>query len=143
MTETTQTSPKDTSREKRRVYVVLPVYNEEARIESLLDHIDEAMQDAEIPFRVLLVDDGSRDLTGKIVEGCATRMPIHMMHHEVNLGLTQLSIQVVAFGDIRHDLGTLVPVGSGERVEEVLAERPNLDFHSNRPSRANVGPTDL
>jgi len=30
-------------REKRKVFVVLPVYNEEGRIQSLLGHIDEAM----------------------------------------------------------------------------------------------------
>ncbi len=73
--------------EKRRVHVVLPVYNEEGRIESLLDHIEEAMLDADIPYGVVLVDDGSRDATGKIVQSCTTRMPITVMRHEVNLGL--------------------------------------------------------
>lgn len=72
---------------RRVVYVVLPAYNEEARIERLLRHIDEAMTDAAIPYRVFLVDDGSRDGTGRIVEDCATRMPIHLMRHEVNRGL--------------------------------------------------------
>jgi dolichol-phosphate mannosyltransferase len=73
--------------EKRKVYVVLPVYNEEGKIASLLDHIDEAMLDADIPYRVVLVDDGSRDLTAKIVQGYTTNMPIQLMRHEVNLGL--------------------------------------------------------
>ncbi|HEX7078836.1 MAG TPA: glycosyltransferase family 2 protein [Candidatus Eisenbacteria bacterium] len=75
------------SRERRKVYVVLPVYNEEGRIESLLRHIDEAMDDAEIPYRVILVDDGSRDSTGRIVERCMERIPIQMTRHEVNRGL--------------------------------------------------------
>ena len=81
------TEQKGGTRGKRKVYVVLPVYNEEARIESLLNHIGEAMDDADIPYRVVLVDDGSRDATGRIVEGCAGRMPIHMLRHEVNRGL--------------------------------------------------------
>jgi len=75
------------SHERRKVYVALPVYNEEARIESLLDHIDEAMRDADISYKVILVDDGSRDSTGPIVQRCAARMPIEMMGHDVNLGL--------------------------------------------------------
>ena len=74
-------------REKRKVYVVLPVYNEEGRIESLLNHIDEAMEDASIAYEVVLVDDGSRDSTQEIVRACAARMPLHLMRHEVNQGL--------------------------------------------------------
>jgi len=75
------------SRGKRKVYVVLPVYNEEGRIESLLNHIDEAMEDADIAYEVLLVDDGSRDRTQEIVRSCAARIPIRIMKHEVNRGL--------------------------------------------------------
>jgi len=80
--------PGDASqRERRKVYVVLPVYNEEGRIQSLLDHIDEAMEDADIAYQIVLVDDGSKDGTAAIVKACAGRMPIHVMTHEVNRGL--------------------------------------------------------
>ena len=75
------------SRARRKVFVVLPVYNEEARIGSLLDHIDDAMDDASIPYQVILVDDGSRDSTGSIIEKRAEQMPITLMRHEVNRGL--------------------------------------------------------
>jgi len=74
-------------RAKRKVYVVLPVYNEAARIESLLRHIDEAMEDASIAYEVILVDDGSRDSTREIVAACARRMPIHLLEHKENRGL--------------------------------------------------------
>jgi dolichol-phosphate mannosyltransferase len=74
-------------REQRKVYVVLPVYNEAARIQRLLDHVDEALEEAAIAYQVILVDDGSRDSTGEIVRECAGRMPIHLMRHEVNRGL--------------------------------------------------------
>jgi dolichol-phosphate mannosyltransferase len=74
-------------RERRKVYVVLPVYNEEARIERLLDHIDEAMDEADIAYRIVLVDDGSRDGTDEIVRRCSERMPIDLMRHPVNKGL--------------------------------------------------------
>ena len=74
-------------RERSRVHVVLPVYNEEARIERLLNHIDEALDEAGIPYEVVLVDDGSRDATRDIVTRCAAFMPIHLMEHQVNRGL--------------------------------------------------------
>ncbi|HZI89405.1 MAG TPA: glycosyltransferase family 2 protein [Candidatus Polarisedimenticolia bacterium] len=72
---------------RRKVYVVLPVYNEEGKIQSLLDHIDEAMQDADIAYEIVLVDDGSRDRTAEIVDAAKATMPIHLMRHEVNKGL--------------------------------------------------------
>src|SRR2546425_439752 len=44
--------PEETGRRKgRTVHVVLPVYDEEDRIERLLNHIDEAMEDAGIASR--------------------------------------------------------------------------------------------
>jgi len=63
------------------------VYNEEARIERLLERIDEALGDAGIPYQVILVDDGSRDATGAIVARAAARLPIRLLRHDVNLGL--------------------------------------------------------
>jgi dolichol-phosphate mannosyltransferase len=75
------------TRAVRHVIVVLPVYNEEARIERLLRHIDEAMGDAPIPYRVVLVDDGSRDRTREIVEACAATMSIVLLRHDQNRGL--------------------------------------------------------
>lgn len=74
-------------RESRKVHVVLPVYNEEGKIRSLLDHIDEAMEDAAIAYEIVLVDDGSRDRTPAIVDAAAASMPIHVMRHKVNQGL--------------------------------------------------------
>lgn len=81
-------APREASRRERRtVYVVLPVFNEEARIERLLDRIDEALDEATIPYEVILVDDGSRDATRDIVRVCAARMPIRVVQHDINRGL--------------------------------------------------------
>ena len=81
------TDPSPATRARRKVYVVLPVYNEEGKIGNLLDHIDEAMRDADIRYEVILVDDGSRDRTGGIVLERAAAMPITLMRHETNRGL--------------------------------------------------------
>ena len=74
-------------RERRKVYVVLPAYNEENRIGKLLDRIDEAMQEALLPYQVVIVDDGSSDATAKIIGEWAARTPIVMKQHERNMGL--------------------------------------------------------
>ncbi len=72
---------------KRKIYVVLPAYNEEARIGKLLDSIDEAMQEAGLLYQIILVEDGSDDNTAAVVKERGARMPILMKEHEVNLGL--------------------------------------------------------
>jgi dolichol-phosphate mannosyltransferase len=71
----------------RTIFVVLPAFNEEARIGSLLDHIDESLQEARLAYHVVVVDDGSGDATASIVEGRGVRMPITLCRHRVNLGL--------------------------------------------------------
>ncbi|HKQ60818.1 MAG TPA: glycosyltransferase [Candidatus Polarisedimenticolaceae bacterium] len=71
----------------RTVYVVLPVYNERERIGRLLERIDEAQQESALPYRIVLVDDGSRDGTAEIVAGYAARLPLTVRTHPHNLGL--------------------------------------------------------
>ena len=66
---------------------MLPAYNEEARIGKLLEHIDEAMEEAGLAYHVLVVDDGSSDGTASLVRACSGRMPITLMQHARNQGL--------------------------------------------------------
>ncbi|MCZ6507181.1 MAG: glycosyltransferase family 2 protein [Acidobacteria bacterium] len=49
--------------EARSVSVVIPAYNEEARIASSLDRVVPYLESRERPFEVLVVDDGSSDGT--------------------------------------------------------------------------------
>ncbi len=72
----------------RRIFIVLPAYNEEQSIGSLLDRISEAMEEVGIhSYEVIVVNDGSADRTLKIVEEKSSQMPIHILSHEVNQGL--------------------------------------------------------
>lgn len=57
------------------VWVVIPTYNERDNIEALV----AAVQDH--GYRVLVVDDGSPDGTGSVVEGIAARAPSVTVHH--------------------------------------------------------------
>jgi len=74
-------------RERRKVYIVLPAFDEESRIGSLLERLDGAMGEASLDYRIILVDDGSRDSTISIVSDHASRMPISVVQHACNLGL--------------------------------------------------------
>ena len=46
------------TRRERKAYVVLPAFNEEARIGVLLDRIDEAMREAKLDYEIIVVNDG-------------------------------------------------------------------------------------
>ena len=110
-----QDSKKSGSRERRQTYVVLPVYNEEARIGNLLHRLDEAMEDADIPFQVILVDDGSRDATGQIVQAHTSRMPIRLIRHEVNRGLgATIRDGMVAAAEVACDRDIIITMDSDD-----------------------------
>jgi polyisoprenyl-phosphate glycosyltransferase len=47
--------------------LVIPCYNEEAALPHLLDSLETIQKNANIPIRVLLVDDGSQDRTYEII----------------------------------------------------------------------------
>jgi dolichol-phosphate mannosyltransferase len=70
-----------------KVIVVLPAYNEEKGIGSLLERISEALNDEQLAFEVLVVDDGSQDRTLQIVEEYGTELPVKVSRHAVNQGL--------------------------------------------------------
>ena len=67
--------------------VVLPAYNEEANLGSLLERIDRDLTDELLPYRILVVDDGSRDRTADILAAAACSLPLTIFRHERNQGL--------------------------------------------------------
>ncbi len=71
------------------MYLVLPAYNEERDIKALLQRVQVAMEDQNIAYRVLVVNDGSKDNTVAVVNNCAQTMPVELLDHVVNKGLGQ------------------------------------------------------
>lgn len=71
----------------RKIWIVLPAYNEEKDLGVLFDRIDEAMEEVRLQFEVVLVDDGSTDSTLEIVERWSNKLPMRTVRHAVNLGL--------------------------------------------------------
>jgi len=70
------------------VIVTLPAYNEAATLPRLLVAIREAMEESQIAYRVIVVDDGSTDGTAKAArDTAALGIPLSVVSHETNRGL--------------------------------------------------------
>jgi len=65
-----------------KLTVVIPVYNEEQTIESLVDRVERVPIDKEI----VLVNDCSKDGTRGKLDALASRPNLRVFHHEVNQG---------------------------------------------------------
>jgi len=69
------------------IYVVLPAYNEEDALHPMTTKIDAVMREMGAEYRIVVVDDGSRDRTSEILEELRTRYPIDVLTHKINRGL--------------------------------------------------------
>ena len=69
------------------ITVVLPAYNEEQDLPPLLERIGSALAAAQCTYRILIVDDGSRDRTVELVLAAQRRLPITLVKHPRNMGL--------------------------------------------------------
>ncbi len=88
--------------------IVIPAYNEGARIELTLDRVMACVEKQGWDAEVLVVDDGSTDATPKIVHAWMERYPqLHLIQNEGNRGkgysvrngLLQAAGEVVMFTD--------------------------------------------
>lgn len=69
-----------------KLSIVIPVYNEEATVARLVDMV-RAVDLGSITKEIILVNDCSRDGTGRVLDDLAARQPdLTVRHHEVNRG---------------------------------------------------------
>jgi dolichol-phosphate mannosyltransferase len=68
------------------LHFVVPAYNEEQNIGSLLESLSRRLAAQDSPYRIVVVDDGSVDRTVAIVRDYAAKMPIQLVPHETNKG---------------------------------------------------------
>jgi glycosyltransferase involved in cell wall biosynthesis len=68
--------------------VVIPAYNEEGYVERTVNSLEECLAEVVDDFEVIVVDDGSTDRTGAILEELRTSRPhLRVIHHDRNRGL--------------------------------------------------------
>jgi len=68
-----------------KLSIVIPVYNEENSIEEVILELKKSLNKIECEYEIIVVDDGSTDRTGEIVE----KLDVKVFHHPVNAGYGQ------------------------------------------------------
>ncbi len=72
---------------RRRLSLVMPAFNEEAGIQTVLAEAREALTSLDYQFEILVVDDGSSDRTAELVEQTASIWPtVRLLQHSKNRG---------------------------------------------------------
>lgn len=71
----------------RKIFVMLPAYNEALRLGQLLGKIEQTFNSNGREYEVIVVDDGSADETSEIASHAAREMPLNLVVHKKNQGL--------------------------------------------------------
>jgi dolichol-phosphate mannosyltransferase len=69
------------------VYIVLPAYNEEAAIGTLIENLNHVCTNAGLRYEIIVIDDGSSDKTGEVVSSYKAKFPVRLESHKVNMNL--------------------------------------------------------
>lgn len=67
--------------------VVIPAYNEASGIRACITEVASILKEVNLPCRLIVVDDGSKDQTSAILDKAAAEVPeLIVVHHPSNLG---------------------------------------------------------
>lgn len=66
------------------ISVIIPVYNEESTVEEIIRRVKDSLRSSSV--EVIVVDDGSRDRTGIILDTLLYQGVIKLIRHPANLG---------------------------------------------------------
>lgn len=94
--------PKSDTEAQRKVFVVLPAYNEQEGLEKLLARLRMIRDVFQLDIRVLVVDDGSRDHTVDVVRCFRDALPVELHSFERNRGVVEV---------FRHAFGRVIADG--------------------------------
>lgn len=86
------------------IYVFLPAYNEEDALERVIQKFDVELKKIGADYRVVVLDDGSRDRTAAVAEALSRVYPLELLRHPVNQGLGRTMID-----GLKHVAGTASP----------------------------------
>ena len=103
------------------IRIVIPAYNEAANLPALCERIQVAL---EKPYKLFIVNDGSKDGTREVLEKLAKAHPIEALTHEVNRGIAAVFLTGLraASADAEDDDAVVVMEGDGTSAPEILGE---------------------
>ncbi len=78
--ETSSTSPAEADREPVEISVVLPVYNEAGSIGRVIGQIQVVLSGLGRSYEILVVDDGSTDLSGELALDAGAQVILHRLN---------------------------------------------------------------
>jgi glycosyltransferase involved in cell wall biosynthesis len=88
--------------------VFIPAYNEEQNLLLSVQTIQAKLEEFTIAYEILIVDDGSQDLTGEIADHLADSIPqVRAIHHAKNAGIGAAFVTAVSHA--RGDWFILIP----------------------------------
>jgi len=67
------------------IWIMLPAYNEQTDLPKLLEKLEKALVDSD--YRLVVVNDGSTDLTDEILSAYKDRLNLDVVLHPINRGL--------------------------------------------------------
>lgn len=94
--------------DRESISIVIPAYNEEVTVESVAKEVIGELKKLKLDYELVLVDDGSTDQTGKIIDRLARRNRyIRTFHHKKNRGFT--GVMKTGFASAKKHLIFLAP----------------------------------
>src|SRR4051794_19566636 len=69
-----------------KISVIIPVFNEENTIEKVIETVGRVDLGSDIEKEIIVVNDGSTDKTGKILEKLPSNKQHIIYHNRINLG---------------------------------------------------------
>src|SRR5262245_11059013 len=117
--------------DKISITAFFPAYNDQHTIEKIVRSAAEEMSKVTKDFEVLVVDDGSKDETGAILDRLSNELPyLRVIHHERNLGY--VAALITGFKNAKKDV-IFYTDGDGQydvrELHNLLAQlRPNVDL---------------
>lgn len=71
---------------KKKVYFILPVFNEEENIQNQLFNIYNFVKDNNYNYKIVVIDDGSSDRSSECVESLKPNIQVDIIKHRLNRG---------------------------------------------------------
>lgn len=122
---------------KRGITVVIPAYNEAENIAEIIRHTLGYFKDKDWPYEIIVINDGSTDNTGAIIDNIAkSNNNVKVIHHRTNEGygsalrngFQNARYQFLFFTDADrqfdvHGLDVMFPLAATNAVDMVIGYR--------------------